>query len=436
VDTRLPDDALAITRDLLRFDTTNTGDERSKGERSAAEYVVGLLQDLGHEPIYVESEPRRGSVVSRIEGADPDRPPLVLHGHLDVVPADASEWTRDPFGAVVEDGMLWGRGAVDMKDMDGMMLAVVRSWARRGVRPPRDVILCFFADEEAGGRLGSLWLAETRPELFRGAREAVSEVGGFSVDVAGRRAYLLQTAEKGIEWLRLVVRGTPGHGSAVNTDNAVGRLAEAMARIAAHRWPLDLTPTVRELLRGVADLTGLKPDLEDPEAVRELIAALGPAGRFVGASTSTLANVTSLEAGGKVNVIPATARGTVDVRPVPGGAGEAMRQVEELAGPGVEVETIHADAALEAPFDGPLVAAMRAALDEADPGAVVWPYMLAGGTDGKGLARLGIQSYGFVPLRLPAGFDFTAMFHGVDERVPVDALRWGATVLDRFLAMS
>ncbi|MDR2254180.1 MAG: M20/M25/M40 family metallo-hydrolase, partial [Bifidobacteriaceae bacterium] len=417
-----------------RFDTTNTGDERSKGERDAAEYVIGLLEDAGYEPIYHESLPRRGSVVARIEGADPTRPALVLHGHLDVVPADAAEWQADPFGAEVRDGTIWGRGAVDMKDMDGMILAVARAWRRRGVKPPRDVVLCMFADEEAGGVWGAEWLVDHHPELFEGATEAISEVGGFSVDVAGRRAYLLQTAEKGIAWLRLVARGTGGHGSAVNSDNAVEHLVGALRRIADHPWPVSLTPTVRALLEGVADLTGVATDLDDPAAVSALIDSLGPARRFVGAATSTRANLTSLAAGDKVNVIPPRACATVDMRPLPGQADDAVATVRALAGPHVTVEPIYRSVALEAPFSGPLVDAMRSALLEADPTAAVLPYMLAGGTDGKSLDRLGIVSYGFSPLKLPSEFDFTAMFHGVDERVPVESVKWGVGVLDSFLA--
>jgi acetylornithine deacetylase/succinyl-diaminopimelate desuccinylase-like protein len=436
-DNQLGDDAVAIARQLIRFDTTNWGpDERTKGEREAAEYVLGLLQDAGYEPVYIESGPGRGNVVLRIEGADQSRPALVVHGHLDVVPAEAREWQADPFGAEIRDGVLWGRGAVDMKDMDGMILAAALAWRRRGVKPPRDIVLAMFADEEAGGPMGSQWLVGHRPELFLGASEAVSEVGGFSVSLAGRRAYLIQTAEKGIAWLRLLARGAGGHGSAVNPDNAAAHLAQAMARIAAHAWPLDLTPTMRALLAGVAELTGLRLDLEDPAAVGALVEALGPAKRFVGASTSTRANVTSLAAGGKVNVIPATASGTVDLRPVPGASRAALAQIETLAGDKVAVEASHTAPALEAPFEAPLVEAMRWALDQADPGAATLPYMLAAGTDAKALAALGISGYGFAPLKLPPEFDFTAMFHGVDERVPVESLRWGAGVLEAFLMRS
>ncbi|MDR1187722.1 MAG: M20/M25/M40 family metallo-hydrolase [Bifidobacteriaceae bacterium] len=428
--------AVEFARTLIRFDTTNTGDERSAGEREAAEYVMGLLQDWGHEPQYFESEPKRGSIVLRLEGQDHNRGALVLHGHLDVVPADRSEWSADPFGAEVRDGAIWGRGAVDMKDMDAMILAVVEWWSKRGVKPPRDIILCFFADEEAGGVLGSRWLVDNHPELFAGATEAVSEVGGFSVDIAGQRAYLLQTAEKGIAWLKLIAEGTPGHGSAVNADNAVRHLVDALARIAAAPWPVNLTPTVEALLRGAAELAGLKPDLEDPQAIDELLNVFGPARRFVGASIATGVNLTSVSGGGKVNVIPRTAEGTIDMRPLPGDAANARAKIDQLTGPRVRIEPINEDIALEAPLDAPLVEAMRQALAKADPDATALPYMLAGGTDGKALARLGINNYGFAPLRLPPGFDFTAMFHGVDERVPVDSLRWGTGVLADFLARS
>jgi acetylornithine deacetylase/succinyl-diaminopimelate desuccinylase-like protein len=429
----LADFAVKATQDLIRIDTTNTGDDRSVGERQAAEYVVGVLEDLGLEPTVLEPEPKRTTVIVRLEGEDHGREALVLHGHLDVVPANRSEWSVDPFSGEIRGGEIWGRGAVDMKDMDGMILAAVRQWRLAGRKPPRDIVLCFFADEEASSTLGSTWAVQNRPELFRGASEAVSEVGGFSVTVAGTRAYLIQSAEKGLAWLSLVATGTPGHGSAVNKDNAVQHLVDALAKIGAHAWPLHLTPTVRALLTGVAGLTGQTADLENPECVNSLIAALGPAARFVGASTSTRANVTSLNAGDKVNQIPLRARGTVDLRPVPGEIEAAMNQVVRLAGEQVDVGVIAQSIALEAPFEVPLVGAMREALTRADPGCGALPYMLAGGTDGKALASLGIRSYGFAPLKLPASFDFTAMFHGVDERVPVESVRWGAEVLADFL---
>ena len=260
------DEVVQICRDLIRIDTSNYGDDSGPGERVAAEHVMDLLTEVGLDPELFESAPGRASVVVRLEGEDSSRPALVLHGHLDVVPARAEDWTVDPFGAEEVDGLVWGRGAVDMKDMDAMILSVVRQMAREGRKPARDVVVAMFADEEAGGSLGARWAVDHRPELFEGATEAISEVGGFSVDVDGHRAYLLQTAEKGLSWLRLVADGRAGHGSQVNADNAVTHLAEAVARLGRHAWPLQLTPTVHALLEGVAQLTGLPFDPRTPPA--------------------------------------------------------------------------------------------------------------------------------------------------------------------------
>ena len=431
---RAEDEVVTICRELLRIDTSNSGDGSGPGERAAAEYVQSLLEEVGLTTTYLESQPRRASVVARFEGADPTRPALVLHGHTDVVPAHAPDWSVDPFAGEEIDGMLWGRGAVDMKDMDAMILAVVRQMVREGRRPARDVVLAFFADEEAGGPQGAGWAVEHRPELFAGATEAISEVGGFSVELGGRRAYLLQTAEKGLGWLRLVADGRAGHGSQVNPDNAVAHLAGAVARIAAHPWPYTLTPTVQTLLRGVAELTGLRYDAQDPAALDALVAALGSTGRFVGATLRNTATPTQLSAGYKANVVPGTATAVVDTRFLPAERDPMVSVLRELAGPHVRIETIHEDIGLEFPFAGDLVDRMVGAVLAEDPDAVVLPYMLSGGTDNKSLARLGITGYGFAPLQLPPGLDFAGMFHGVDERVPVSSLRFGVRVLDRLLS--
>ena len=426
-------DAVAICRALIRIDSSNYGDGSGPGERAAAEYVMELLTEVGWEPEYFESSDRRANVVLRIPGTDPTRPALVVHGHTDVVPAEASEWKMDPFGGDEMDGMIWGRGAVDMKDMDAMILAVLRDMKRSDWRPPRDLVVAFFADEEAGGVQGARWSVDHRPELFEGATEAISEVGGYSVEINGRRAYLLQTAEKGIAWLRLVAEGTAGHGSQINPDNAVTELAAAVARIGRHRFGENLSPTVRALLTGVAELTGTRFDAGDPVSIEALLAALGTTRKFVGATLSTNANPTQLTAGYKANVIPGSATAAIDVRFLPGEEESTLTTVRDLAGPLVRVEDIHRDVALEVPFEGDLVDAMVAALGAEDPGAVVLPYMLSGGTDNKSLARLGITGYGFAPLRLPADMDFAGMFHGVDERVPVESLEFGVRVMERFL---
>jgi acetylornithine deacetylase/succinyl-diaminopimelate desuccinylase-like protein len=427
------DEVARLCQELIRFDTSNFGDGSGPGERAAAEHVMGLLTEVGLAPELFESEPGRANVVVRLEGSDPIRPALVLHGHLDVVPAHAPEWQVDPFAGELREGLVWGRGAVDMKDMDAMILAVVRQMVREGRKPSRDVVVAFFADEEAGGVKGASWAVDHRPELFEGATEAISEVGGFSVDLHGRRAYLLQTAEKGIGWLRLVADGRAGHGSQVNPDNAVTHLAAAVARIGEHPWPLSLTPTVRTLLQGVADLVGLRFDPEDEHSIDAIVAALGPAARFVGATTRNTAGPSQLTAGYKVNVIPGHAEATVDGRFLPGQEEEFLATLRTLTGPHVSLEHVHRDVALEVPFSGHLVDSMVGALLAEDEGAVVLPYMLSAGTDNKSLSRLGVAGYGFAPLRLPAELDFPGMFHGVDERVPVDALRFGVRVLDRLL---
>jgi acetylornithine deacetylase/succinyl-diaminopimelate desuccinylase-like protein len=430
------DDVVTICRDLLRIDTSNFGDGSGPGERVAAEYVAGLLAEVGIEPEVFESADRRTSLVARIPGQDAGRPALLVHGHLDVVPAQAGDWSVDPFSGEVKDDCLWGRGAVDMKNMDAIVLATVRAMRREGRRPPRDVVVAFMADEEAGGALGSHWLVDNHRDLFDGVSEAISEVGGFSVDLRGRRTYLLQSAEKGIAWLKLTATGRAGHGSQVNPDNAVTHLAEAIARIGSYRWPIEVPATVRAFLDGVREQTGVELAVGeeiDPEALRELF---GTTARWLEATVQNTANPTALNAGYKHNVIPGQAVALVDCRFLPGRRDELMSKITELAGENITIEVLHHDVALEVPFEGSLVEAMKAALLAEDPGAAVLPYCLSGGTDNKAFSRLGIQGYGFAPLQLPADLDFAGMFHGVDERVPLEALRFGVRTLTRFLALS
>lgn len=424
---------MELCRDLLRIDTSNYGDSSGPGERAAAEHVLGLLTEVGLDPELIESEPGRASVVVRVSGSDPQREALLLHGHLDVVPAHAPDWQVDPFAGEERDGCLWGRGAVDMKGMDAMLLAVLRDMTRTGRTPPRDLVFAFLADEEAGGRKGAHHLVTHRPDLFEGVTEAISEVGGFSIEVDGQRCYLLQTAEKGITWLRLVARGRAGHGSQVNDENAVTRLCQAVARIGAHDWPLEITPTVRAFLDGVTEITGVEFDPSDPD---ELLSRLGTTARWVGATLRNTANPTVLQGGYKHNVIPGSAEALVDCRFLYGNDQELVDTVRELAGADVEVEVVHHDVALQTGFSGPLKDAMVDAVLAEDPGAKVLPYCLSGGTDNKAFSRLGIRGYGFAPLRLPADLDFAGMFHGVDERVPTDALTFGTRVLDRLIRTS
>ena len=425
------DEVVDLCRELIRIDTSNYGDHSGPGERKAAEYVAEKLAEVGLEPKIIESHPGRASTVARIEGEDPSRPALLIHGHTDVVPANAADWSRDPFSGEVADGCVWGRGAVDMKDMDAMTLAVVRDRLRSGRRPPRDIVLAFLADEEAGGRYGAHYLVDHHPGLFEGVTEAISEVGGFSFTVSEqRRLYLIQTAEKGMHWMKLKVAGTAGHGSMIHRDNAITELAEAVARLGRHRFPVRVTKTTRAFLDELGDALGTELDPEDMESV---IARLGGIAKLIGASLSNTANPTQLSAGYKVNVIPGEATAHVDGRFLPGHEEEFLAELDAVLGPKVVREDVHADKAVETSFDGALVDAMRSALLAEDPAARTIPFLLSAGTDAKSFDDLGIRGFGFVPLKLPPELDFAGMFHGVDERVPVDGLKFGVRVLDRFI---
>ncbi|MEU2622353.1 M20/M25/M40 family metallo-hydrolase [Streptomyces sp. NPDC007157] len=428
------DEVVDLCRELIRFDTSNYGDHSGPGERKAAEWVAEKLAEVGLEPKIFESHPGRASTVARIEGADPTRPALLIHGHLDVVPANADDWTHHPFSGEIADGCVWGRGAVDMKDMDAMTLAVVRDRLRSGRKPPRDIVLAFLADEEAGGTWGARHLVDHHPDLFEGVTEAISEVGGFSFTVnEERRLYLIQTAEKGMHWMKLKVAGTAGHGSMIHRDNAITELSEAVARLGRHKFPVRVTKTTRAFLDELGDALGTELDPEDMEST---LARLGGIAKLIGATLSNTANPTQLNAGYKVNVIPGEATAHVDGRFLPGHEEEFLADVDRILGPHVVRADVHSDKALETSFDGALVEAMQSSLLAEDPTAKAIPYMLSGGTDAKSFDDLGIRGFGFAPLKLPPELDFAGMFHGVDERVPVDGLQFGVRVLDRFIDAS
>ena len=423
-------DAIRICQEMIRIPSVNFGDGKGD-EKDVAEYVVKQLTEVGIESKIYEAAPGRCNVIARIKGSSPDRPGLVVHGHLDVVPANAADWSVDPFSAEMKDGFIWGRGAVDMKNMDAMILATVRSWARSGYVPERDIVLAFFADEEAGSVFGSHYMVKNHPEVFAGCTEAVSEVGGFSVTVGGgKRLYLIETAEKGIHWMRLTAHGRAGHGSMMNEENALTRLTEAVAKIGNYEWPQRYSKTVKAFFKRIAEASGKPYDETD---LRPLLKEIGFASSMIGATLQNTANPTMLEAGYKANVIPGSASAVIDGRFIPGFEDELNATIKQLIGEHVTVETITRDKALEVPFEGDLVEAMCNALIKEDSVAIPVPYVMSGGTDNKALADLGIIGYGFSPLKLDENFNFMAMFHGVDERVPVEGLVFGARVLKDFL---
>ena len=426
-------EAVSICQTLIRIPSVNFGD--GKGDESAvAAKVVELLGEVGIDSKIYESAPGRCNVIAHIKGSNQDRPGLVVHGHLDVVPASAEDWSVDPFSAEIKEGMIWGRGAVDMKNMDAMIIAIFRMWARKGIKPPRNIVLAFFADEEAGSLFGSRWMVAQHPEIFKGCAEAVSEVGGFSVTVSGgKRLYFIEAAQKGIHWMKLSASGRAGHGSMMNPENAVTRISEAVSKLGNFEWPQRYTKTVKQLFKKIAEATGKTYDEKD---LRPLLAEIGPMARMIGATLQNTANPTMLEAGYKANVIPQSANAVIDGRFLPGLEHELNQTIKDIVGPQISIETITRDIALEVDFEGDLVEAMNRSILVFDPEAIPVPYLMSGGTDNKALSELGIVGYGFSPLKLPPDLDFMALFHGVDERVPVDGIKFGVDVLENFLSNS
>jgi len=428
--TSLEDEVVSICQDLIRIPSVNYGDGKGD-EKAVAQYVVASLAEVGIPAKIYESAPGRCNVIAKFEGVDSARPGLVVHGHLDVVPANADDWQVDPFAAEIRDGAIWGRGAVDMKNVDAMILAIVRNWKRSGFKPPRNILLAFFADEEAGSNFGSRYMTREHPEVFNGYNEAISEVGGFSVTLHnGKRLYFIEAAQKGIHWIKLTANGRAGHGSMVNDDNAITQLSDAVAKLGQYSWPQRYTRTVKVLFRKIAEATGRPYNEED---LRPLLDEIGPTARMIGATLSNTANPTMLDAGYKANVIPGSASAVIDGRFLPGYEDELNSTIRSIVGPEIEIETLTRDIALEVNFTGPLVDAMCAAIIEQDREGIPVPYLMSGGTDNKALSELGITGYGFSPLRLPADLDFMALFHGVDERVPIESLHFGVRALDSFL---
>ncbi|MEY4231887.1 MAG: hypothetical protein RL144_87 [Actinomycetota bacterium] len=428
--TEIIDETIRICRELIQIPSVNYGDGNGN-EKEVAEHVVKLLNEVGIKSTVYESAPGRCNVIARIKGSDSKRPGLVVHGHLDVVPANAPDWAVDPFKAEIKDGYIWGRGAVDMKNMNAMIIATVRHWARIGFIPERDIVLAFFADEEAGSIYGSHFMVDKHPEVFRGCTEAISEVGGFSVTLPnGKRLYLIETAEKGIHWMRLTAQGRAGHGSVMNTENSITRISEAVTKIGNFQWPQRYSKTVKVFFQKIAQVTGRE---YDDKNLQPLLSELGFASRMIGATLQNTANPTMLEAGYKANVIPGSASAVIDGRFIPGYEDELNETIRNIVGPDISIQTITRDKALEVPFEGDLVDQMCLSLLKHDPEAIPVPYVMSGGTDNKALAELGIIGYGFSPLRLAADFDFMAMFHGVDERVPIDGLSFGVLVLKDFM---
>ena len=422
-------DVVELCRDLIRIDTSNPG----ATEQEAAQYVMGALDGAGLDYRVVEPAAGRVNVVSILQGQERSLPKLALHGHLDVVPADPAGWTHPPFAADMAGGMVYGRGAVDMKGFVAMMLAVQLELARSRRRPRRDLVVCYLADEETGSELGARWLVEKQPELLAGVAEALGEVGGFSVALpGGGRAYTIQTAERGSLWFSIRVPGVAGHAALSDATNPVRRLGSLIERVGGIQVEEEPHEAFRQLCLRVADLTG-GPE-HNPERLLEPLGAFGRMA-LMGRRTTFVPTQTLAGRAPNYNVVPAVAELGVDCRYLPGGRERALRALESVLDPDMSYEMPANTLEAEAPVEGPLVDAALAAISEHDADCRgLLPYVMPAGTDAAALHTLGIRCYGFSPLPLPDGFDYPAMFHAVDERVPVESLRQGKEILETLVA--
>ncbi len=439
------DECLALLRDLIRIPTVNRGfEEGTDGhERPAAECLADYLRKAGVEPTLYEPEPGRTSVVARIRGTG-EKPPLLLNAHLDVVEADAAAWAHPPFAGEVADGYLWGRGAVDMKNMAAMSAVVMSLLARgaAGKKLTRDVIFAGVADEEAGCAKGSMFLVDEHADAVR-AEYVLGEIGAFSLHMLGRTFYPIQVAEKGMCWVRATFRGEPGHAAMPHDDTAVLKLSRALARLSGHRLPMHPTVAVRSFVGALAAGLPLAQRAVLSQLTTPALASLildrliqDPGQRRTfGALLSNTATPTVIRAGAKTNVIPGSASVEIDGRTLPGQTEESflfeLRAALGKEGAEAEIDVLRSMPPVETRPDGPLYERLVATLKEHDPNGIPIPFVIPGFTDAKAYARLGTRCFGFAPIQFDPASDlsFSRIYHGTDERIPTAGLAWGVRVL-------
>ncbi len=423
--------ATELLQQLIRFDTTNP----PGNESACIGFVREYLESVGFETQTYAKDPERPNLIARLEG-EGRAAPLLLQGHVDVVTTAGQQWTHPPFEGRLVDGAIWGRGALDMKAGVAMLVtAFVRAKAE-GVRPPGDLVLCVLADEEAGGDLGARFLVEEHPELFAGIRFALGEFGAFSLELGGRRFYPIQVAEKQICWLKATVRGAGGHGALVNRGGTTARLAKLLADLDRGRLPVHVTPVVRRQLETMAaalpraQATVLRSALK-PRFTDAALRLMGAHARLLEPALRNTVNATIVRGGEKINVVPSEIHLELDGRSLPGFGPEAlMAEVRDLIGDDVELELVRHDPGPAEPDLG-LFERLADVLRELDPDGIPVPLLQVGVTDGRFFSRLGIQTYGFLPMRLPAEFAFASLIHAADERIPVEALEFGAEAVWR-----
>jgi acetylornithine deacetylase/succinyl-diaminopimelate desuccinylase-like protein len=418
---------------LISFDTTNP----PGNEADCIEFIRGLLEDAGVETEIYAREPGRPNLVARLAATGHGRP-LLLQGHVDVVTTAGQKWQRPPFSGELVDGYVWGRGAADMKGGVAMLVSAFLRAARGEIEPGGDLLLVVLSDEEAGGDFGAKFLVEDHAHLFDGIRYALGEFGGFSLHVAGRRFYPIQVAEKQICWLKATIRGPGGHGALINRGGTMARLGRFLRDIDRRRLPVHVTPVAREMLERMAagvpqPQRGVLRSLLKPRLTDRVLPLLGDMARTTEPLLRNTVSATIVRAGHKINVVPAEIEVELDGRALPGfGPDDLIGELKEIVGEDVEIDLVRHDPGPREP-DLELFEVLAGVLRELDPGATPVPLLQIGVTDARFFSRLGIQTYGFVPMRLPAGFDFLPLVHAADERVPAEALAFGTEAISRAL---
>jgi acetylornithine deacetylase/succinyl-diaminopimelate desuccinylase-like protein len=427
-------DAVDLVARLVRFDTTNP----PGNEGPCVRFLADLLDRAGLPTQLLAKDESRPNLIARLSGRG-DAPPLLLYGHVDVVTAEHQHWTHPPFGGRVVDGCVWGRGALDMKGGVAMMTAALLRAKANGVRPAGDIVLALLADEEVGGRQGARFLVESHPETFAGIRYAIGEFGGVPFHFAGRRFYAIQVAEKQPCWLETTVCGPAGHGAKPMRRGAMAKLARVLDALDRSRTPTHITPVARRMIESISDhvsgprrwvLRGLlRPHLTD-----HILALLGTAGRTFEPLLRNTVNATIVRGGDKPNVIPSEIVLGLDARILPGfDVDDLLAELHSIVGTDIQFRVLLHDPAPPDPDYG-LFDTLGEILKGLDPEAIPIPLLLPGSTDARFLSRLGIQTYGFTPMKLPADFDFFSTIHGADERVPIEAIEFGTEAIYRLIA--
>jgi acetylornithine deacetylase/succinyl-diaminopimelate desuccinylase-like protein len=426
-------DAAELLQKLIRFDTTNP----PGNEAECVQFIRGLLSAAGIETAVFAKTPERPSLIARIAG-EGKAPPLLLYGHVDVVTTEDQQWRHPPFAGDVVDGYLWGRGALDMKGGVAMMVSALLRAQAEGLALPGDVILAIVPDEEAGGDMGARFLVEEHPEQFEGVRYALGEFGGFTLHVGRCRFYPIQVAEKQICWLRATFRGPGGHGSLPVTGGAMARLARFLGQVDRRRLPVHVTPVAERMFGTMAAALGgasgrMISQLANPRLAPAALSLLGERVRLFEPLLRNTVSPTILHGSTKINVIPSRVSVELDGRLLPGfKPDDLIGELRPITGDEVEFELVRHDPGPAEPDMG-LFDTLAGVLQESDPDGVPVPLLLSGVTDGRYFSRLGIQTYGFTPMTLPADFDFSRTIHAADERIPVEAVEFGTESIYRVL---